>query len=133
MSQIEGVSKIQIQGGKEKEFRVELKPDYMLALRITPASVRDAFAKTNFISSNGLINDYRRLYLTITDAQVYNKSDIENIVVQNDGKRLVTLKEIADVTVNEKIEYVNINVDGHEGVLVNVIKQPLIYQSSEAR
>jgi len=124
LSQIEGVSKIQIQGGKEKEFWIELKPDNMLALRITPASVRDAFAKTNFISSNGLINDFRRLYLTITDAQVYNKSDIENIVVQNDGKRLVTLKEIADVTVNEKIEYVNINVDGHEGVLVNVIKQP---------
>jgi multidrug efflux pump subunit AcrB len=124
MEQIEGISKIQIQGGKEKEYWVELKPDNMLALRITPAVVRDAFAKTNFINSNGLITDYRRLYLSLTDAQVYDKSDIEKIVVQNDGKRAVTLKDIADISMNEKIEYVNINVDGHEGVLVNVIKQP---------
>jgi len=54
LSQIEGVSKIQIQGGKDKEFWVELNPDKMLALRITPAMVRDAFSKTNFINSNGL-------------------------------------------------------------------------------
>ena len=124
LSQIEGVSKIQIQGGKEKEYWVELKSDNMTALRITPAAVKDAFAKTNFINSNGLLNDYRRLYLTLTDAQVYEKSDIEKIVIRNDGKSTVTLKDIAEVTVNEKIEDVNINVDGHEGVLVNVIKQP---------
>jgi multidrug efflux pump subunit AcrB len=124
LSQIEGVSKIQVQGGKDKEYWVDLNSDNMLALRITPAAVRDAFAKTNFINSNGLISDYRRLYLTLTDAQVYDKSDIEKVVIQNDGKRLVTLKDIAEVSVNEKIEYININVDGHEGVLVNVIKQP---------
>jgi len=124
LSQIEGVSKIQIQGGKDKEFWVELNPDKMLALRITPAMVRDAFSKTNFINSNGFISDYRRLYLSLTDAQVYDKSDIEKIVVQNDGKRVVILNDIAEVNVNEKVEFVNINVDGHEGVLVNVIKQP---------
>ena len=50
----------------------------MLALRITPAMVRDAFSKTNFINSNGYISDYRRMYLTITDAGIYNKSEIEN-------------------------------------------------------
>ena len=124
LSQIEGVSKIQIQGGKEKEYRVELSPDKLLALRITPAMVRDAFSKTNFINSNGFNSDFRRLYLSLTDAQVYDKSDIEKIVVQNDGKRVVMLKDVAEVNVNEKIEFVNINVDGHEGVLVNVIKQP---------
>ncbi len=124
LSQIEGVSKIEIAGGKEKEFRVELIPDNINALKITPAVVRDAFAKTNFINSNGLISDFNRLYLTLTDAQVYDKSDIEKIVIQNDGKRAITLKDIAEVSISEKIEYVNINVDGHDGVLVNVVKQP---------
>jgi len=124
LSQIDGVSKIQIAGGKEKEFWVELIPDNMNALKITPVTVRDAFAKTNFINSNGLISDFNRLYLTLTDAQVYDKSDIEKIVIQNDGKRAITLKDIAEVSINEKVEYVNINVDGHDGVLVNVVKQP---------
>ena len=124
LSQTEGISKIQISGGKEKEYWVELKPDNMSPMHITPAEVRDAFSKTNFITANGLVSDFNRLYLTLTDAQVYDKNDIENIVIQNDGKRAVLLKDIAEVSINEKIENVNINVDGHDGVLVNVIKQP---------
>lgn len=124
MSQIEGISQIQVAGGKEKEYWVELKPGIMSSMRITPPVVRDAFTKTNFITANGLISDFRRLYLTLTDAQVYDINDIENIVIQNDGKRQVLLKDIADISVNEKIENVNINVDGHDGVLVNVLKQP---------
>ena len=124
LSQIEGVSQIQVSGGKEKEYRVELDQDKMNLLKITPQTVRDAFSKTSFIVSNGLVSDYNRLYLTLTDAQVHDISDIKNIVIQNDLKRTVTLNDIAEVSVREKVEYVDISVDGHQGVLVNVVKQP---------
>ena len=72
----------------------------MSPMHITPAEVRDAFSKTNFITANGLVSDFNRLYLTLTDAQVYDKNDIENIVIQNDGKRAVLLKDIAEVSIN---------------------------------
>jgi CzcA family heavy metal efflux pump len=124
LSQIDGVSKIQVMGGKEKEYTVELKQDKMAEFKITPAMVKDAFDKTNFIVSNGFNTDYRRLYLSLTVSQIHDKSDLEKVVVLNNLKRTIFLKDIADVSIKEKIEYVKINADGREGILVNVIKQP---------
>ena len=51
-------------------------------------------------------------------------SDLENLVVKNDGKRLVRIKDFAQVSIEQAKEYVTINANGIEGVLVNVLKQP---------
>jgi len=124
LSQIDGVSRIQVMGGKEKEYTVDLKQDKMVEFKITPSMVKDAFDKTNFIISNGFNTDYRRLYLSLTVSQIHDKSDLEKIVVLNNLKRTILLKDIADVSIKEKIEYIKVNADGREGILVNVVKQP---------
>ncbi len=124
LSQVEGVANVRIMGGKTKEYRAELKVQKMSELGITPQQVSDAMSKTNFIQSNGYLTDYRRLYLTLTDESVHNTEDLENLVIKNDGKRLILLKDVADVNIKEKIEYIKVNANGEEGVLVNVVKQP---------
>ncbi|HEY4874017.1 MAG TPA: efflux RND transporter permease subunit, partial [Puia sp.] len=96
----------------------------MSTLGITPDNINTALSQTNFIKSNGYISDYRLLYLTITDASVNSKDQLENIVVSNNGKRIVLLKDIADVQIQEAKEYIKINANGHEGILLAVIKQP---------
>ncbi|MFI5135584.1 MAG: efflux RND transporter permease subunit, partial [Chitinophagales bacterium] len=121
---VDGVANVQVMGGKTKEYWITLKPDVMTQLRITPQKITDAFSNSNFILSNGLLNDYRRLYLTITDATTRSKEDIENLVVQNDGKRIVYLKDVADVNVHQMDEFIKINANGNDAVLVNVIRQP---------
>ncbi|MEO5673468.1 MAG: efflux RND transporter permease subunit [Chitinophagales bacterium] len=121
---VEGVANVQVMGGKSKEYWIILKPEVMTLLRITPQKIIDAFNNANFILSNGLLNDYRRLYLTITDASTGSLQDIENVVIQNDGKRIIHLKDIAEVSVNPMDEFIKINANGEEAVLVNVIRQP---------
>ncbi|MCY7409996.1 MAG: efflux RND transporter permease subunit [Chitinophagales bacterium] len=121
---VEGVANVQVMGGKAKEFWIILKPEKLALLRITPQKITDAFANANFILSNGLINDYRRMYLTITDASTRSKEDLENLVVQNDGKRIVHLKDIASIEVHQMDEFIRINANGKDAVLVNVIRQP---------
>jgi CzcA family heavy metal efflux pump len=125
LSQVDGVSLVRVVGGKTKEYWVELNPEKMSSFAITPALISDALSKTNFINSNGYSSDYRRLYLNITDAALYNKTDIENIVIRNDGKRVILLKEMASVNVREKVEYIRVNANGKEAVLVTIQKQPL--------
>ncbi len=56
--------------------------------------------------------------------QVHTTEDLGNIIVRNDGKRIVYLKDFADVQVHEANEYIKINANGKEGLLVAVIKQP---------
>lgn len=124
LSQIDGVSEIRIVGGKEKEYWLGLDFDKMSALGITPAMVTQVMNETNFIKSNGYLSDYRYLYLTITDAQLDKKDELENLVISNNGKGIVTLKDISAVEIREAKEYIKVNANGKESVLVAVLKQP---------
>ncbi len=124
LSQIDGVSEIRIIGGKEKEYWLALDFNKMTALGITPNAISQVLSQTNFIKSNGYLSDYRYLYLTITDAQVDKKDELENLVISNNGKGIVTLKDIAAVEIKEAKEYIKVNANGKESILVAVIKQP---------
>jgi CzcA family heavy metal efflux pump len=124
LSQVPGVSEIRVLGGKTKEFHVELQPQKMSALSVTPAMITTALNQSNFISSNGYLNDYNRMYLTVTDANVENLEELQNMVINNDGKRVLRLQDIANVKIAEQTEYVRINANGKNAVLVAVVKQP---------
>jgi multidrug efflux pump subunit AcrB len=124
LSQIDGVSSVGIIGGKTKEFWIELNQLKMSTFSVTPELIRDMLGQNHFITSNGFQSDYRRLYLNITDAGLYNLSDIENVVLRNDGNRIIKIKDVADVTVRERTEYTRINANGRQGLLVAILKQP---------
>jgi CzcA family heavy metal efflux pump len=124
LSQVEGVSEVHIIGGKTKEYWLVLNQQKMNSLGITPDMISTALINTNFIKSNGYLNDYRLMYLTVTDASVSSKEQLENMVLSNNSKRIVLLKDIADVQIQEAKEYVKINANGHEGVLLAIVKQP---------
>jgi len=124
LSQVEGVSQIGIIGGKTKEFWIELNQQKMSSFYITPEMIGDVLNRNFFISSNGFLSDYRRLYLTVTDAGLYTLNDIENAVIRNDGKRIIKVKDVASVNVREKTEYTRINANGRQGLLIAILKQP---------
>ncbi|TFG42561.1 MAG: efflux RND transporter permease subunit, partial [Bacteroidia bacterium] len=124
LSQIEGVSSVGIIGGKTKEYWIELNQQKMTAVSVTPEMISEILNQSHFISSNGFLSDYRRLYLTITDAALYNLDDISEAVIRNDGKRIIRLKDVAEISVREKTEYTRINANGRQGLLVAILKQP---------
>ncbi|HXL58627.1 MAG TPA: efflux RND transporter permease subunit, partial [Chitinophagaceae bacterium] len=124
LSQVEGVSEVRVIGGKTKEYWLVLNQQKMNSLGITPDMVSTALTNTNFIRSNGYLSDYRLMYLTVTDASVSSKEQLENIVLSNNSKRILLLKDIADVQIQEAKEYIKINANGHEGILLAIVKQP---------
>ncbi len=124
LSQVDGVAEVRIIGGKTKEYWLLMNAGKMSTLGITPDGITTALNATNFIKSNGYLADYRYLYLTVMDASVHSKEELGNIVVSNNGKRIVYLKDITDIEIREAVEYTKINANGHEGILVAIIKQP---------
>jgi len=124
LSQAKGVAEVWVIGGKTKEYHIELLPQKMAALSITPAMVSTSLSQTNFISSNGYLTDYNRLYLTVTDANVQNLEELENLIVSNNGKRVLQLKDIAILKVAEQTQYIRVNANGKSAVLMAVVKQP---------
>ena len=124
LSQVEGVSSVEVQGGRTKEYQVQLLPDQLAALALGPDDVTKALTATNFVQSNGYLSDYRRLYLTVTDATILQKEDLENIVLRNDGRRIVRLADVATVALGEQQEYTRINANGSDAVLISILRQP---------
>ncbi|MEO6488543.1 MAG: efflux RND transporter permease subunit [Ferruginibacter sp.] len=124
LSQVNGISEVRIIGGRDKEYWLTLNAGKMSTLGITPDVILNTLNQTNFIQSNGYLSDYHFLYLTITDATVNNMEELENVIISNNSKRIIRLKDIATVGIHESVDYIKINANGHEGILVAIIKQP---------
>ncbi|HVV55676.1 MAG TPA: efflux RND transporter permease subunit, partial [Mucilaginibacter sp.] len=124
LSQVDGVSEIRVIGGKPKEYWITLNRQKMSALGLTPDIISNTLNNTNFVKSEGYLSDYKLFYLTVTDATINAKDQLANLVVSNNRKRVIRLKDFADVAIQEGIQYTKINANGREGVLIAVIKQP---------
>ncbi len=124
LSRVDGISAIRVIGGKTKEYQVILHPDKLSTLSLTPDTIVSMLNQANFITSDGYLTDYNRLYLTLTDATVDSKEDLENTIIINNPQRAIRIKDIATVKINERREYVYINANGQNVPLIAVIKQP---------
>lgn len=124
LSQVDGVSEIRVIGGKDKEYWIQLDRQKMSTLSISPDLLNTVLTQTNFIKSNGYLSDYNYLYLSITDATIKTKTDLENLIVSKKNNRIVRVKDISEVKIQEGVAYTRINANGKDAILVAVIKQP---------
>ncbi len=124
LSRVTGVSSVDVIGGKIKEYRIILDEQKLNVLKISTEDIYIALQQTDFIKSNGYTIDYKRLYLTVTDATIKNKEQLENLVLFNDAFRKITVSDIANVKIAERNEYIKIKADGRNVPLVAVLKQP---------
>ena len=124
LSQVPGVGEVRIIGGQDKEFRVLMNQEMMARLHISPSAVEQAINTTNFIKSNGYSSDFRYLYLNLTDAQIRNEEQLKNLVVSNDGSRIVMLQDIAQIDIHNAKQYIKVNANGAESILIAIIQQP---------
>ncbi len=123
-SQVSGISNVVVRGGKNKEFVVIPDAIKMSSLGITPNSIITVFNNNNFVLSNGNIANYNRLYLSLTDTRFLDLDEMAELIIKNDGVRLVRLKEIAKIEIREQVEFVAVNANGHDAVLIDLVKQP---------
>lgn len=124
LSRIEGVSEAVVVGGDTKEYKVFLNPAKMSNLRITPKMVADKISQSNFISSTGYLNDYNRLYLTLTEATQYNKEELADLAISNNKERVIRLKDIANIEIGAEKNYIHVEANGQVAPLVHILKQP---------
>lgn len=122
-SQIPGISNVIVRGGKTKEFVISPMPQKLISLGLTPQDIIDAMGNTNFIESNGLLSNYRRLYLSLTDTRFRNIDELKKVPLKNDGHRIIRLSDIASVDLQERQEFIRINANGHDAVIIDLVKQ----------
>ncbi len=122
-SEVTGISNVVVRGGKTKEFVIIPDPFKMAQFGLTPQNIIDVLGATNFIESSGLLSDYRRLYLTVTDSRIGSLEDLRNVVIRNDRNRVIRLSDFAHIEFREQQEFIRINANGHEAVILDLVKQ----------
>lgn len=124
ISRIKGVSSVEIIGGKVKEYRIIPDEQKLSLLKISTQQIFNTLQQTGFIKANGYTIDYNRLYLTVTDADVKNIQQLENLILVDNGINRIRISDVAKVQISERNEYVRIKADGKNVPLVAVLKQP---------
>ncbi|MFA6596132.1 MAG: efflux RND transporter permease subunit [Ignavibacteriaceae bacterium] len=124
LSRVEGVSDVAIIGGKVKEYQIILDPVKLSNLRISPKNIADILSKYNFIESSGFEVSFNRLYLTLTNATITSKTELENTAIINTPRSKITLNDIAEIRIAERRDYVRINANGKDVPLIAIVKQP---------
>ena len=95
--QISGVSNVEVKGGLQREIRVKIIPDRLLAYELTIDDVITAVSKDNQNTPLGNINEGSFKYLLRSEGQVKTPQQLGNIIIKEINRRPIYLSEIATI------------------------------------
>jgi cobalt-zinc-cadmium resistance protein CzcA len=121
---IPGVSQVQIQGGRQREFQVRLDPRALAGHSLAASDVVQAIQASNDVVSTGLSEQNHELYLTLVTGRVTGKDELGRIAVPVPGGPPATLSDLGTIIVADEVSYVRTTADGQTAVLVNIVRQP---------
>jgi len=136
LERIAGIAKVQVIGGRVREFRVELDLDRLVALGVSADQVVQALATENRNVSAGDMGESGREVLVRTMGELKSVDDIANVLVTrrsgrssdgsglpNQGGRPVYVRDVATVT--DAFQEIKSEqwIDGEPGIVMRVSKQ----------
>jgi CzcA family heavy metal efflux pump len=118
------VAQIQVAGGAKEEYQVIVDPARLQSYGLAMDDVSRALAAANVVSAVGRLEDHYKLYLGIADTRLKNLADIRQTVLKTGANGLVRLNDVANVVRNTEPQWIRVNADGHDAVLLQVYQQP---------
>ncbi len=119
-----GVSHVEVLGGDEAAFIVQLQPDALAREHLTISDVTAALAKYNQVAAADFLDRGSREYLIRGDSRLLTIEDILAVPVVADGAESVLLKDIAEVRSGRAPRHYRVHGNGVPAVAFIVSKQP---------
>jgi CzcA family heavy metal efflux pump len=124
LAAIPGVYNVEVMGGKEREYRVELNADKLAAYKMDYNEVAKAIKENNSLNYVGRLEEFNKLYLNIADNRYQKMSEIENTIIRNSGETPIRLNNVGKVVSSVKETFIATESNQHPAVLITIIKQP---------
>lgn len=112
LSGIPGVVEVNTWGGHLKQYEVSVNPHLLSAMDISVEEVYSALEKNNSIVGGGYIEKTNQSYFIRSDGLLTSIEAIEQIVVKNDGKRIVKVGDLAEVKIGFATRFGAITANG---------------------
>jgi multidrug efflux pump len=120
LSAVSGVQRADILGDRTFAMRIWLKPDKMAALGISPAAVRDALAKNNYLSALGSTKGSMVSVNLVANTNLTTPEEFRRLVVKQDNGVVVRLGEIADVVLGAQNYDSDVRFNGETATFMGV-------------
>src|ERR1700736_2069227 len=120
LTAVGGVQKADILGGRTFAMRIWMKPERMAALNISPAQVRDALARNNFLSAVGSTKGSLLQVNLTANTDLHNADQFKQLVVRQDKGTLVRLGDIADVVLGAEDYDSEVRFSGQKAVFMGI-------------
>jgi CzcA family heavy metal efflux pump len=121
---VEGVSRVEILGGDEPAYIVQLRPEALSREHLTISDVTAALARYNQVVAADFIDRGAREYLIRGDSRLRTVEDVLAVPVVSAGAKSVLLKDIAVVRSGRVPRHYQIHGNGLPAVAFIVSKQP---------
>jgi multidrug efflux pump subunit AcrB len=121
---IQGISQVQVQGGRQREFEIHLNPAALQGRGLSAADVVDAVRANNDVLSAGLVEQNHELYLALVNGRVHTEQALAQIAVPVAHGPPATLADLGTVDVANEVSYIRTTANGRPAVLVNIIRSP---------
>ncbi len=121
LESIDGISSVQVSGGRQKSVEIICRQDVLDSYGLTPGRIRQLITtgQNEKMYAGTVLKDQMQFYVT-AEADYKHISDIENIVVKADGP--VLLKDVAEINFSVKEEDSYSRVNGMESVSLALAK-----------
>ena len=124
LSTVNGVAKIDVQGGAIEEIHVTTDPAHLAAFGVTVADLSKALAGANVLTAVGRLPDHDKLFLLLTNTQLTDVNRVRDTVVRVGENGVVRVGDLAEVGPGVAPVYERVTADGHQAVLLGIHQQP---------
>ncbi len=124
LAAIPGIYNIEVMGGHQREYWVNLNPQDLTALHLDYKKVEEAIRQANHLQFVGRLDEANKLYLNISDNRFVKIEDIRKTIVARRGNHPVFLSDIATVEPAVKETFLACESNLKPAVLITIIKQP---------
>src|ERR1043165_9384217 len=124
LTAVGGVQKADILGGRTFAMRIWMKPDRMAALNISPADVRSALSRNNFLAAVGSTKGSLLQVNLTANTDLHSADQFKELVVKQDKGTLVRLGDIADVVLGAEDYNTEVRFSGEKAVFMGIFVLP---------
>lgn len=122
LTALEGISKVDIQGLREREITIEIDPEKLNAYGLTVNQLSNAIRETSVDLSAGSINNNGERILIRSSSQAYVAEQFRDLLISRSDGSEIHLGDIATVKDGFEEEQKIVRYNGQNGILLEVMR-----------
>ncbi|MEP7245085.1 MAG: efflux RND transporter permease subunit [Gammaproteobacteria bacterium] len=124
LSQIGGVSEVNVYGQRKPALRIQASPEKLAALGLTFPDLRQVVRSSSVNQAKGAIYGRDRVSTLATNDQIFHPEEYGALIVAYRAGAPVLLRDVAKITLGAENDYIGSWLNGRPGVYLMVRRQP---------